>query len=137
MRRLLRGQYYRQHQRPIWKGVVWPKLISDATAPTITVGPVVAVDGLTITFTWTTDELSDSGVEFWTDAEGYAGRHSVQYPADSVLSHSVVVDSTDGIAYNNVYNYQVVSHDAVGNAVTSDVGTFAVTEFDGLLLGQM
>lgn len=74
-----------------------------------------------VVITWTTNSVGDSGVEFWTDAEGYAGRHSWYDSSVSSINHSITIDESDGLVAGEIYNFQVYTS---GN--TSVVGTFTV-----------
>lgn len=94
-------------------------------------GPVNTLSGITatpaaapaiqVTFAWTSAFAGNSGVEVWTNAETYAGRHSWFNGAINSTNHSVVLDETDGLVAGSTYNYQVVT-----SGSTSAVGTFTV-----------
>lgn len=98
----------------------------DTTAPAITAGPSagsLTTSGATIT--WTTDERSDSIVEY-----GPTSAYGIATDRDSakVTSHSVAL--TD-LSENTTYHYRVVSQDNAGNIVTSDDGTFSTVDGTG------
>ena len=90
------------------------------TAPVIS-DVNVTVTGNSATITWTTNEDSDSTVEYWT------GNGARQTAASTILaiSHSVTLnDLTEGSSYS----YQVKSKDAAGNEAVSDVFTFTTKD---------
>ena len=92
-----------------------PPLVSGVTASAIT------SSGATIT--WTTDEVSDSQVEY-----GLTTTYSSSTPvtASLVTSHLVTLS---GLAGTQLYHFRVRSHDAAGNLATSTDFTF--TTLDG------
>jgi hypothetical protein len=86
---------------------------ADTTAPSISaVAAVAAADG-TATVTWTTDEASDSRVDFGTTATSLT--QNVTDPA-SVTAHSVRLT---GLTPGTTYHYRVRSADSSGNAATA------------------
>lgn len=107
----------------------------DSDAPRFFVGPAVSVSGTDITFTATTSENTDFGVELWVD--DYGSRLSVWWYGESESVHSHAIGASDGVLVNTDYSDQIVVRDGAGNVTTSTVGTFTTFEFDGLLLGQI
>jgi len=99
---------------------------ADTIPPVITSVQVTTVTSNKATVTWTTNENSNSSVEFGTLANTYT---SVQgNPGDSLTSHSIqLVSLTPATAYY----FQVKSTDAAGNRATdnnSGIGyTFSTT----------
>ena len=89
---------------------------ADTTAPAITARTAVpAADG-TATVTWTTDEASDSRVDYGTSA---ASLTLNQTDAARVTAHSVQLT---GLTPGTTYHYRVRSADAAGNATTQPPG---------------
>jgi hypothetical protein len=66
---------------------------------------------------WTTNESSDSYVEYWVTGGAVKSTSS----ATRVLNHSLSLSFLTRIT---TYNYRVKSKDAAGNLVTSAVYTF-------------
>ena len=94
---------------------------TDITAPIITNVATSTVQSSSAKITWTTDELSDSKVEFSTQAVGnYASSTSV---VSFVIAHEVVL--TD-LTPNTTYVYRVKSKDINTNEAT-DAGGGAYT----------
>lgn len=91
---------------------------TDATPPVIS---GVAANNITTsgaTIIWTTDEASDSQVDYGTSTAYGA---SSPLNATRVTSHSVVLGS---LAADTLYHYRVRSRDASGNAAVSSDFTF-------------
>lgn len=92
--------------------------LDDVAAPPDTTPPVISnvqATGITAsgaTITWTTDEASDSVVEYGPTT-GYGSSVS---NATNVTSHSIPLS---GLSGNTLYHYRVKSTDAAGNAATS------------------
>jgi len=90
----------------------------DTTAPTISgvISSNLEADGATVT--WTTDEASDTQVDFGTST-AYGGSS----PLDNadVTSHSVYLS---GLAAGTTYHFRVKSRDAAGNLGVSGDYTF-------------
>jgi YD repeat-containing protein len=94
-------------------------IILDLTLPSIT---SVAASGITVTgatLNWTTNELSDSQVEYGTTT---AYGNSSTLNTSLVTSHSVTLS---GLAASTTYHYRVKSKDAAGNLAVSSDFTFA------------
>lgn len=101
-------------------------LLDDVTAPSDTIPPVISnvlssnITSSSATITWTTDETSNSVVEYGlTTAYG-----STQSDATMVASHSV---NLAGLTASTLYHYRVKSSDAAGNTATSGDFTFTTT----------
>ncbi|HEY3303141.1 MAG TPA: Ig-like domain-containing protein [Candidatus Binatia bacterium] len=91
---------------------------TDTTPPVISavLAPLITSSGATIT--WTTDEASDSQVEYGaTTAYGSV----TTLNGSMVTSHS---QNLSGLAANTLYHYRVKSRDAAGNLATSTDKTF-------------
>lgn len=102
-----------------------PKTIAldDVAGPPDTTPPVISnvqASGITAsgaTITWTTDEASNSVVEYGlTTSYGSSASN-----ATNVTSHSI---SLSGLGGNTVYHYRVKSTDAAGNTATSEDHSF-------------
>jgi Zinc carboxypeptidase/Secretion system C-terminal sorting domain len=105
---------------------VYPNLVlaagvSDITPPVAAneqAGNITATSAL---ITWTTDEASNSVVEYGLTS-GYGSRAGdTAENTTYVTSHSV---STSGLAVNSLYHYRVKSTDPLGNTATSGDHTF-------------
>jgi hypothetical protein len=89
-----------------------------ATAPLITAGPAASPTGFGAVVTWTTNEPSDSRVDYGTTA-AYG---SSATNAALVTSHSITLT---GLTADSLYHYQVGSTDGCGNGpVNSADATF-------------
>ena len=98
-----------------YTGVTVP---TDTTAPTIS---GVSVSGLTenqATVSWSTNEASDSYVEYGISTS-YGSNTLLDI--SKVTSHSQVLS---GLLPNTTYNYRVTSKDAAGNSASSANATF-------------
>ena len=92
---------------------------NDATPPTISAVTASAISASGATITWTTNELSDSQVEYGlTTAYG----NSTALETSAVTTHS---QGLSGTAAGTVYHYRVKSRDAAGNLAVSGDFTFA------------
>jgi phosphodiesterase/alkaline phosphatase D-like protein len=93
----------------------------DTTPPNIA---NVASSGITstgATLTWTTDEASDSQVEYGT---------STSYGSTTTLNGSMLTSHSQalsGLSASTTYNYRVRSRDAAGNLATSGNYTFTTS----------
>ncbi|TSC72144.1 MAG: fibronectin, type III domain-containing protein, partial [Parcubacteria group bacterium Gr01-1014_38] len=92
--------------------------ITDTTPPVISTVAAGSITNTTATITWTTDEPSDSQVEYGTTIT--YGSSTTLDPA-RVTSHSQVIS---GLTANTLYHYRVKSRDAAGNLATSGDFTF-------------
>ena len=97
--------------------------LDDVTGPPDTTPPVISniaagnITSSNAVITWTTDELSNSVVEYGlTTAYG-----STTSDATNVTSHSI---SLTGLSASTLYHYRVKSTDAAGNTTTSADNTF-------------
>lgn len=90
---------------------------NDVTAPVIS-GVSANPSSTTATITWTTDELSDSQVEYGLSN---SDRKFTTTNNTLVKSHSV---SLSGLSKNKSYTYRVYSKDAAGNLSISQTFTF-------------
>jgi len=94
---------------------------ADTTAPTISDIVVSDVTDTAVKITWTTNESSDSVVDYGkTDAYG-----STKSDSASVTSHSI---SIDGLSANTTYNYNLKSKDGAGNTGESGNNTFVTAK---------
>jgi len=90
----------------------------DTTAPTISAVGTSSITTSGAAIKWTTNEASDSQVEFGTTT-GYGS--STSLAASLVTSHSV---SLTGLQTSKLYHYRVKSKDGGGNLATSGDFTF-------------
>ena len=97
-------------------------LPTDTTPPVISgvASSGVSVSGATIR--WTTDEASDSQVQYGATT-AYGSTTTVD--SNRVTSHTVTIG---GLSEAKQYNYRVVSRDAAGNAATSANFTFTTPD---------
>jgi hypothetical protein len=104
--------------------------LADVTAPTIS---AVASSGITTTgatVTWTTNEASNSQVEY--RVQGTTTYSSTTVNPSMVTAHSVTLS---GLQEATVYEYHVISDDAAGNTATSTPnGTFTTRSFEYITL---
>src|SRR5437762_9651781 len=93
----------------------------DTTPPTISGVTASAITSTGATIAWTTNEASDSQVEYGpTTAYG----SSTTLNSSLVTSHSQALSS---LAASTLYHYRVKSKDAAGNPATSGDFTFTTT----------
>ena len=95
-----------------------PITATDTTAPTITAVTATLITSSGATIGWTTNENSDSQVEY-----GLTTSYGSQTTLNTlkVTSHSQAIS---GLSVNTVYHYRVKSRDAAGNLATSGDYTF-------------
>ncbi|RPJ27526.1 MAG: hypothetical protein EHM35_14175, partial [Planctomycetaceae bacterium] len=93
-------------------------VIVDVTAPVISAVSSGTPGVSSVTITWSTDELSDSQVEYGSTAS-YG--NSTTLDATRVTSHSVGISS---LVSGSLYHYRVKSRDAAGNLATGTDNTF-------------
>ncbi len=98
----------------------------DPTAPVISVA-VAATTSTSATVTWTTNEVSDSQVEYGLTAS-YGSFTAMNWML--LTSHSLAVN---GLSPSTLYHYRVRSRDAAGNLATSTDHTFTTGASTGLL----
>jgi len=105
---------------------VYPNLVlaagvSEVTPPVIANAQATNVTGSSALITWTTDEASNSVVEYGLTA-AYGNRAGdTAENATYVTNHSVSLNSLAG---NTLYHYRVLSTDPLGNTATSADHTF-------------
>jgi hypothetical protein len=93
----------------------------DTTAPAISAVSASSVTATAATISWTTDENSDSQVEYGT---------TTAYGSSTTASIAMVpshLQSLSGLAPSTTYNYHVKSKDAAGNLAASGNYTFTTT----------
>ncbi len=95
---------------------------ADTVAPVISAVTTGNVDGTTAVINWTTDEASDSQVEY-----GLTSAYGSQTTLDTsrVTTHQVTVS---GLTLSTLYHYRTRSADATGNTVLSADATFTTTD---------
>jgi len=91
---------------------------ADTTPPVLTVITASSIGASTATITWTSNEASDSQVDYGTTS-AYGSTTSLA--ASLVTSHVVTLS---GLSAGTVYHFRVRSHDAVGNLAVSSDATF-------------
>lgn len=102
---------------------------SPATPPSDTVAPVIgpiatSATSSSVTISWTTNEASDSQVEYGTTtAYGLASTLNTAL----VTSHS---QTLTGLSATTTYHFRVKSKDAAGNLATSTDATFTTAALD-------
>lgn len=90
----------------------------DTTPPTISSVSVSSITGSSATISWTTNEPSDTQVNYGLTSS-YGSSSSLN--SSMVTSHSVTLT---GLSAGTVYNYRVRSRDAAGNLTSSSNNTF-------------
>jgi hypothetical protein len=93
----------------------------DTTPPTISGVGTSSITASAATISWTTDEASDSQVEYGTTT---AYGSSTGLATGLVTNHS---NSLTGLQPSTLYHYRVKSRDAAGNLATSGDFTFTTT----------
>jgi len=98
--------------------------IQDTTPPSISSVSASSITSNSATVTWTTNEASDSQVEY-----GLTTSYGSQTALNTamVTSHS---QSLSGLSSSTTYHYRVKSRDAAGNLATSGDYTFTTTSQD-------
>ena len=96
---------------------------TDTTPPVITSGPTVSdITSTSVMITWTTDEKSDSVIEYGTSsAYGSKAKSAEIKGGDGITDHSGFLGS---LSPGVTYHYRVSSTDASDNIVLSDDYTF-------------
>ena len=89
----------------------------DVRAPTVSGVSASSVTGSSVVIRWTTNEASDSGVEYWVSTPP----GQTVSDAGMVTSHSVTLS---GLAPRTKYSFRVRSADAAGNVAVSQVYYF-------------
>jgi hypothetical protein len=93
----------------------------DTTAPTISNVSSSSITSSGATITWTTNEASDTQVDYGT---------STSYGSSTTLNTTMVTSHTaslGGLSASTVYHYRVKARDAAGNLATSGDFTFATS----------
>jgi len=93
----------------------------DSTAPAISAVAAGSITGTSAAVTWTTDEASDSQVEYGTTTT-YGSLSALD--ANLVTAHDVALS---GLAGSTLYHYRVLSRDAAGNRATGADSTFTTS----------
>lgn len=94
---------------------------SDTTPPTISNVAAGSITSSGATITWTTNEASDTQVEYGTTT---AYGNSTTLNTAMVTSHSATLS---GLSASTLYHYRVKSRDAAGNLATSADFTFTTS----------
>jgi hypothetical protein len=94
---------------------------ADATPPTISGVSASGITSSSATISWTTNEASDSQVEYGTTT---AYGSSTALNSSRVTSHS---QALNGLSAGALYHYRVKSRDAAGNLAVSGDNTFTTT----------
>ncbi len=93
---------------------------ADATSPVISSGPTTSsLSSTGVTIAWTTDESSNSYVDFGTVSESYT--ETKGSGSDATTSHTV---SLTNLTAETKYYYQVRSLDSASNQVASEESSF-------------
>lgn len=98
--------------------------IPDTTPPVVSAVQSTAITGTSATVNWTTDELSDSQVEYGTSTS-YGTLTALN--SSQTLNHSQVIS---GLNPDTLYHFRVKSRDGSGNIVTSADFTFTTNPAD-------
>jgi hypothetical protein len=101
-----------------WVDVVFNSTLTDTVAPTISGVQAGSLSSSGATITWTTDEASDSLVEYGTTT-AYGSSSTLN--STMVTTHSVALT---GLSGSTLYHYRVKSKDSSGNLATSGDFTF-------------
>jgi len=92
---------------------------ADTTAPVISNIQATSITDTSAVITWTTDEASDSEVQYGTTSGSYPSNVN---STNMVTSHSI---NLSGLSQDTTYYYRVRSEDASTNARTSSEMSFA------------
>lgn len=105
-------------------------VVNDTTPPVLSAVSAANVSTSTATIDWTTNEPSDSQVEY-----GLTAAYGSTTPLDGrlVTAHS---QALSGLAAGTVYHYRVTSKDAWGNVTTSADFTFTTPSKKGKRIGH-
>ncbi|MFA5911138.1 MAG: N,N-dimethylformamidase beta subunit family domain-containing protein [Vicinamibacterales bacterium] len=113
-----------------WVDVVFADTLEDSTAPVISAVKATTIDSSRVTVTWTTDEVSNSRIDYGTDPAILTASLSSLPPgtvtvtkSSFVTQHSVALT---GLQPNTTYYQLVSSTDASGNTATMAPPTFTV-----------
>lgn len=119
--------------RYVWEylGNTIPVGIYSTTSPVISGVSATSISGTGATITWTTDEASDTQVDYGATASyGIA----TMLESSLVSSHSVVLT---GLSSNTTYHYRVNSRNAVGNLATSGDMTFSTLALESPVINSV
>jgi phosphodiesterase/alkaline phosphatase D-like protein len=107
---------------------------TDVTAPVITSVTVSETQSTWVTLTWTTDELSNSIVQYSADPDTSFG--TAVTVNTMVTSHSVTIT---GLTPNTLYHMRVRSADILNNAATdaNGGGGYSVTTTNGPIISNV
>jgi hypothetical protein len=97
----------------------------DTTPPVISAISATSITTSSATITWTTNEVSDTQVEYGATT-GYGS--STQVNTTMVTSHTATLS---GLNANTLYHYRVKSRDAAGNLASSGDQTFTTAANPG------
>ena len=102
----------------------------DITPPVISGIAVTSIGATSASIQWTTNEASDSQVEY-----GLTASYGLTTTLDTTLrtAHSVAVG---GLTENTTYHYRVKSKDAAGNLATSADSTFTTADITPPVRGR-
>ncbi len=100
----------------------------DTTAPQIISPPTVTIKtNETATIAWTTNEESNSVVQYDTDSNAWGAYTQAQSNANMVVNHTVTLTNLNG---DTLYYFRVGSTDASGNGPTSSTEVSFTTDPD-------
>jgi len=105
----------------------------DETPPVISNIAVTAISETSATITWTTDEISDSAVDFDSDAAGTPYAQTTTDPSQ-VISHSVVLT---GLTVGTTYHFRVRSADPSGNESPSADQAFTIIDTSSPIISNI
>jgi hypothetical protein len=101
-------------------------ILADTTPPIITLDstPVTGITDVAATIHWTTDEASDSQVEYSTDLSYGSASAILDAAPPGTTTHVVPLA---GLTASMLYHYRVKSKDAAGNPAIPVTGSFTTT----------
>lgn len=102
-----------------------PPPVADTVVPTLSAIKVTNLSVNTATITWTTNEASDSSVDYATSKAYFL----TALKGDLVTSHSVVLDSRF-LEPGTTYHFMVRSKDSSGNEAKSSDQTFSTVGYE-------
>ncbi|HEY3062619.1 MAG TPA: DUF4082 domain-containing protein, partial [Chloroflexota bacterium] len=100
--------------------------VADTTPPVFVAGSIkaTAIDSQSEKITWTTDENSDTQVEYGLDAN-YGTSSDLLDATSPTKTHTVTLNN---LSPSTTYHYRVKSKDAAGNLATSADQTFVTSD---------
>ena len=105
------GTLFKVLQAPGLTGRFTTNQAPDSQAPTVLAGPtIVARSSNTLTVSWQTDELSNTGVEY-----GSSGLNQKVANSELVTNHTMTLTN---LAQGTTYSYRINSRDIIGNGPT-------------------